>query len=33
MAWNDKLRVVNCYFKKVNLRVSNYFPRVAVLKE
>ena len=31
--WNDKLRVVSCYFKKINLRVASYFLRVAVLKE
>ena len=38
--WNDKLgvvscklRVVSCYFKKINLRVASYFLQVAVLKE
>ena len=32
-VWNDKLQVVSCYFKKINLQVASYFLRVAILKE
>ena len=28
-----KVRVVSCYFKKINLQVASYFLRVAILKE
>ena len=28
-----ELRVVSCYFKKINLRVVSYFLRVTILKE